>query len=409
LLTPRFLATADGYPNRILPISIIKDQDFYLDEFVAELKPEQISYSVRLVNGHYVSSYPPGVALLAVPLYFIPVLTNALNSPVAITTMARIAAGILAALSAVFVYKILKRFIFGRWPLIITILYAFGTCQWAINSQDLWKHTGTQFLLTAAIYLLFSEKISKNKIMILGFVVASLITVKQLNIVFIGLISLYVFIQYRKYFWQYVLGAVTPALFFVLYNIHYLGTFSDIGYGEGIYNPLAVTSNTNPGNVLGAFFGQFISPARGMLFFSPVLVFAFIGMGLVFKKKNIFPTDLLLFLRLAIPLIVVYAFLVSRWITWWGGSVYGYRMVIDLLPFIILFFIPVIYSRFWQSKNIKGIFFVLLAFSVFVQFSGVIAWDESWYYQNNLNNNLDSKIFWSFADNPVFHYAKKFL
>ncbi|MFA6392111.1 MAG: hypothetical protein WCW66_05195 [Patescibacteria group bacterium] len=411
IVNPYILGTWDGYPNQLLPISIVEDQDFYLDEFADNILPEKIPYSIRLINGHFVSLYPPGVALLVSPLYIIPVLANILNSYVAIMAMVKIAAAILASLSAIFIYKILKKFISGNWSLIITLLYAFSTCHWVITSQDLWKNTGTEFLLTASLLLLFSERVSKNRIVLLGFMVGALITIKQLNIVFIGLFSIYILIQYRKYIWQYIGGLIPPILFIIAYNIVYLGSISDIGYGEGVINPLMSNQFSNSLiNIPVAFLGLFFSPARGMLFFSPVLIFAFIGMGLVFKKKNVLPPNLLLLLKISVPVLFFYSVLVSRWITWWGGSVYGYRMVLDLLPFIILFFIPVIHSNFWKRKSVLYIFFGLLIISVFVQLVGVVSWDSSWFDNLNMNSITDphSKVFWSITDSPIFHYTRRF-
>src|ERR1700693_270786 len=63
----RTIGSGDTLPARYLPFSILLRGTFYLDGLDGFDVP--YLYSVRRVNGHVVSDFPVGSAILAVPIY----------------------------------------------------------------------------------------------------------------------------------------------------------------------------------------------------------------------------------------------------------------------------------------------------------------------------------------------------
>ena len=410
LLTPRFLATSDGLPNRLLPISLVSEGDLYLDEYFLA-GDAQVPYSIRQVNEHFVSIYPPGTGVIVSPLYVLPAVFDLLDSKQAISNMARISAGILAAAAVSLLYLVLRRQVSEKWAIILAFLYALGTCQWTISSQDLWKNSATSFLLCLALFLLLRHLNCARDFIVLGFVAGLLVTVRQLSIVFVLLFGAYILHRYRKNILHFVLGLVPPALLLALYNKVYIGSFLDVGYGRSAVKTIFENEiGFYPGSFIETLSGLFISPARGMFIYSPILLFSLLGLILLFKKK-VLPkkSNLRLLLIYSVPFILLFTVTTAKWKFWWGGSVYGYRMVVDLVPLFILLMAPVVKSGLLNKRIIRYLFFVLFAFSIFVQFTGIVFWDESWFYQHDLKNAEDMQAMWQWDDNPIIHYSKMYL
>ena len=118
-LNHRYQGTADTAPNVYLPISLILHQDFYLDRFPslpnADKKPPP--YYLQPSHGRLISSFPVLPALLAVPVYLGPALwLKAKGIPYSSlvfydtsVTCAKLAASMIAAGSAVFVFLTLAK------------------------------------------------------------------------------------------------------------------------------------------------------------------------------------------------------------------------------------------------------------------------------------------------------------
>ncbi|MEM7823487.1 MAG: hypothetical protein QW633_02445, partial [Candidatus Aenigmatarchaeota archaeon] len=109
-------------------------------------------------------------------------------------------------------------------------------------------------------------------------------------------------------------------------------------------------------------------PYRGLLFFSPFLLFSIAGFISLLKRDE--RLGIVIFLIFVLS-IVVYAF----YPYWWGGSSFGLRYSIHILPFLslsLLFFI----KDFWNSRYVKLIFFITLCLSIFHMFLGFsTAWE----------------------------------
>jgi len=106
----RSISSLDTYPNRFLPISIIREFNLDLDEFPflhkypewMQADPQKAAYYVRKARGHYMSNYPVMPAVLSVPVYVIPVLLGMTDGPPSTTGFSRteIVATLLSKVSA---------------------------------------------------------------------------------------------------------------------------------------------------------------------------------------------------------------------------------------------------------------------------------------------------------------------
>ena len=106
---------------------------------------------------------------------------------------------------------------------------------------------------------------------------------------------------------------------------------------------------------------------RGLLFFSPIFLFAFLGVGYALQKKDGKGPAY----AVPISLIVVNIFLYSAWGDPWGGWAYGPRYLIPSMPWLALF-VAVALSRgpFSAAKKILG--YGLFLFSSAVALLGAL-------------------------------------
>ena len=137
--------------------------------------------------------------------------------------------------------------------------------------------------------------------------------------------------------------------------------------------------------------GLLLSPSRGLLVYSPVMVFAFAGI------LNAWNDDRYGALR---PMSVVFAltvFIQFCWYDWWGGWSYGTRPLVDTMIYLALFLIPVM-DWLWTRKAAAVLFFVTLAWSFFVQGLGAFAssgsrWNNRLVYQLEMKDGRGIQTF----------------
>src|SRR5262249_51366636 len=81
-----------------------------------------------------------------------------------------------------------------------------------------------------------------------------------------------------------------------------------------------------------ALLGNLVSPSRGLLIFSPVLLFGFSGFVFALREER----DRWLSIAF-MTIVVLHWIIVSRAPQWSGGAVYGPRFMIDIVPFLAYF------------------------------------------------------------------------
>ena len=90
-------------------------------------------------------------------------------------------------------------------------------------------------------------------------------------------------------------------------------------------------------HLLSGLAGILISPSRGLFIFSPIFVLTFAGSIYYFKslyRNPLFWTGITWF--------ILHIYLISCWGMWWGSGSFGYRLLTDILPALILLSILVV-------------------------------------------------------------------
>ncbi len=382
----RYLGSGDTAPAELLPIAVLEHHALNFDAFV---RPgEMLPYWFRVKNGHVVSDYPVVPGLLNVPVFAaakaagLPLFENRFRLSLATSAA-------LAAASVLFVFLALRRI--GRSDLAafgFALLYAFGTEVWSVAGKGLFQHGPSLFFLTLALWLLQVETPRAAAIAALSLGLA------------IGIRPTNVLIAAPLVFWEMrrrPRGRAAFLIFFalpvVLVAAHSAGSWGD---------PFTLARNVVPagfsGNVAGGLAGLLLSPARGLFVFSPFLIFAIpAGVAAWRRSGSIFDRCLTVAVVLTLA-----AF--SRWRIWWGGHSFGYRILIEIVPLLVLLIAgawPKSGRRPWAS----ALFTVFAAASIFVQFLGAR------FYPSGFNDDIDREPerLWQIRDSEIPRLAARLL
>lgn len=433
------IQSEDTIPAMFIPVTLIKDQTLYADKyyqmirsqypnpddktFAKDLTPfyfrkvmqeEKVENQVVRVT-HYVSAFPIITGLLAIPVYFVPVI---LGMPITfenLTVLAHVTSALITALSGGFLYLLLtKHFVADKKKaLLLTAVYLFGTINYALISQAPWQHGTMQLFIILGLYFLFNtfaklqngdHKIFKEALfsgLCLGFAVlarptAALYLMFLFVLIYIRYAGVLTKLEQIKAFGIYILTLLTALLFFIWYN----GTFYLSIANQGYYDQLARSWLSKfPEGFLGVWF----SPSKGILVYSPVFIFSLVGLFIVLRRKQ-YKKDLEYLLFGLI--VLLHTLIVGKWKQWYGGWSYGYRMSADVIPFLILLLVPYINSPLYEKT--KKLFYGLFAFSLFMQLLGIAFFDGIWHaaYDKGFTN---TSWLWSIKDSEFVFNIRRIL
>ena len=396
----RSVTSLDTYPTRFLPISIIRERDLDLDEFpFLHRYPEwwhsdrkhEFPYYLTFSRGHYMSTYPVMPAILSVPVYLIPVVAGLPEIGVAVsgyngveivaTFLSKLSASLAVALSVPLVYLAALHLSSRRAALWAALVYAVGTSSWSVSSQGLWQTAMSQPLVALALYLLVRGRTHPWSVAVAGVPLALAVASRYSTAVMAAILAAYVFRYHRNQFRWFALFPAVLAILLLAYNLYHF----------------AAPVHMGPANLLRAldwraFLGLVVSPGRGMLIYSPVLVFAFLPLLDGHLRRD----PLLKAIGIAtVATILLY----SAWERWDAAFSYSYRFLVDLLPGLALY-LAIALQTVLARRPLAVTFFGLTAVSVLVQIVGAFFYPCGW-YETPVSAALVPSRFWDWTDLEV--------
>ena len=399
----RVFESADTLPARFLPVSLLRDHDFYLDEFSCIIDRYKNPYPVRRINNHLVSTYPPWGAVLALPVYLAPVLRGAtqLGQDVLFDLEKR-AAVLITALSVLILFFALRRMTRPRVAWFIAVVYAFGTSSFSLSSQAMWQHGPSQLFLTLTLYCLVRGAATPVFLAWSGLPLGLAVICRPLNIVMALPIAVYVAHKHRDQLIGFILAGVPSLLLFLSYNAVYFGSPIQTGFGATVVSPASLVGKhlfwfSTP--LAEGLAGALFSPARGLFIYSPIFLCSLAGMVLVWRKPG---RVLIKYLSLASLLLLIPVATLSNW---WGGHCYGPRLLADASPILCLMLCPV-FEEFDQKKWLKTVAIGLAVLSVVMHAIGV-AGEITWNI-DLIDFDKHPERVWSWRESPPVLYGTQF-
>jgi hypothetical protein len=397
----------DVASTSLLPIEILERGDFALDKYREFYKRfYHDPYFVAEVNGRLVSRSPVAAAVLAVPFYGLPLGMGWIANP-RLTwlvfpwsgyVVAKFAAAFITALGAVMFFFCARELADLRTSASLTLALAFGTSVWSTATQGLWQQTPSILFQVIAIwFLLRGRRRGADAVAPAAFFLSAATIARPNNGIAALLFTFYVLLFYRSAFWRWIIWAIPPALFFFAYNAIYNGSPFVFGYQDGVAQYIITPQ-------LDALLGLFVSPSRGLLVYSPFLVFALLrGLPAHSGGRAVRPTDSeRLFYWFAASVFALNVLFVSTFKVWDGGWGYGTRNLVDVLPYAVLLLVPT-FTRLrgaWLAA-----FWVMVAYAAIVQSFGLWDYGERWHWHWE-NYNYDV---WNIAENEPLFYLREYL
>lgn len=338
----RVVGTGDSLASRYVPIALWGWGDTSLHP-VARLSRDGHADPYWLMLSpaeEFISTYSLVTPLFVAPLYAPAALYldsvdwNEDSVRGVAKLMEKLAASIVAALSGGLMFVLLRRRVDRASAIFLAVAYAFGTSTWAISSQALWQHGPAQvFVLVGLLFATRSVPLTVGAGIGVLFLSAVILANRLPDAPLAFGFGLYVFASLPTRRAQ--VGLVVAGLV----GVGLLALFNVAQYGSilGGYERLGLRSYTFKRPLLEGLSGMLVSPTRGLLTFSPFLLF------LVFRLRRrglagaFGRLDLCLFVGVAIQYLVI-----ANTAAWRSRFVYGPRMLADALPILVWLLAPVL-------------------------------------------------------------------
>lgn len=381
--------------------SMIYERNIDLDEY-SNLIQKEGDYGIWKGTEHVYNYFPIGISIVAVPFVFVAeyvfelalvinpdLKTKLLEKGFTLINVTNyyyiveyFIASFIAALCAALIFLIARRYININQALVITFVFAFCTSLWSVAGRALWMHGPLMLCLLITIYLLTKEEINVKNIITLGIILAFSFIIRPTGLIFFAGILLYLFLTNKKFAITYLLSGLSVFAFFFVLNYSVYGTIFSPYYQYYVN----IVSEAGHPNFLQALAGNMFSPGKGLLIFSPILIFSAIGIYIKIKAKEFTKLDFSLLL-----IFVSYYVAISLVTKWWDTSSFGPRYISDVLPILIYFIIPYFQHTefFRQKKALSFAFIILLLISFFIHTKGALS--SSIVTSNEANSNEDNK------------------
>jgi len=238
--------------------------------FVPSTSPRSAGWPPPPLPGEHVCSiFPPGVAILALPVLVPAALAGVSPSDAtALLLLGHLAAAIIEAIAVLLLWSVFRRFVSARWSVGLVLLYFLATSVRTVASQALWQHAGVHLGIALALWLVLDDRpMSPRRVFLAGLATGFGTVARQTTaIVLAGIVS-------RRTFLRSVAGFGIGVIPLLVYNAVAFGNPFEQGYGSKPFDtPIPM-----------GLYGLLLSPSRGLFVYAPYLLFAVAALVLAWR------------------------------------------------------------------------------------------------------------------------------
>ena len=371
--------------------SVLEDKSVHFSLAIARFTTPDLGY----VNGKFASLFAPGVSYLVMPGYL-------LGKYFGYSQVGAFAVISLFALANVFLVRAIAiKLEAGKLAATIaSLIFLFATPAFAY-AVSFYQHHVSAFLILLSVYTLLRF----NNVWSLGIIwvlCASSILVDYPNLFLmlpIGVFALgrFIYIKSKEtptisikpLGFLTLLTVVFPLSFFLWFNkisydnpwqfsgtIEAVKALDEQGLPIDLYTTPPIEPQTpgqsekssirffNPRDLLTGFNIHIVSPDRGVIFYTPVMLLGLIGAVISFRNKD-------KFFPVLVGIIGFNILLYSMWGDPYGGWAFGSRYLIPSYA-ILSIFLAIALTRFAKNKILILFFLVLAIYSIVVNALGAI-------------------------------------
>jgi hypothetical protein len=390
LVLPFFLAplhswnigpAGDTVPAELMPIAILHNHSVDFNEILAQYPSQRDSnhlpYWLTLQYGRVVSFYPLVPGLMNLPVYLVAD-EKGYDLYRYRYILSHITSSLICALATGFMFLSLDAICARRRVAIaFAFIFALGTEVWSEASRGMWQHGPSILLLTAALAIIV-RKWSRG-IPLAGVLLGLAIWNRPTNVLIVAPLALYVVLTYRRQIASFVCAMAVPLLFMAIYSYMYLGSVMYLGQGRSMVDDISSPGGYLRGRFSAGLAGLLFSPNRGLLVFDPIF-----AAGLAFLIYATFSRREWSLYRYMLAGVILTLWVYGHWLVWWGGYCFGYRLISELTPLLILATAMAWerwVSRLWMTRRL---FVAATLFSIYVHGLGAF---YAYFSQFNFNPN----------------------
>ena len=313
-----------------------------------------------LPGQHVCSIFPPGVAILALPVLVPAVLAGV--SPADATgllLLGHLVASIVEAIVALLLWSVFRRFVSARWSVGLVLLYFLATSVRTVASQALWQHAGAHLGIALALWLVLDERpASRRRAFLAGLAIGFGTVARQTTaLVLAGIVS-------RRTFVHAVAGFGIGIIPLLVYNAFAFGDPFEQGYGSKPFDT----------PILTGLYGLLLSPSRGLFIYAPYLAFAVAALALAWRVPGEVAARLRALGLVALATLLLYA----TYTEWWGGRVFGARFLDDLAPILFAALAWGVGRGMLDRTLWRGLFWIGAGWSLLLFNAAALVYDQKW-------------------------------
>jgi hypothetical protein len=376
LANGREVWSGDSAPAKYLSCALVRGDGFYLDRYQRDLLKwwphPTMPYYAATVDGHYVSRYPVGPALMALPFTYPQILVLdwlhpgwEASEPDWFDAIAKRSAAAIATLASLALLAILRKLELGTVAWVAATAAALGSALWSTASQSLWQHGPAALMLTSLILLLWPEHPARWRFFTAGVSAAALVCCRPIDLAFAVVTALWVAIRHPRGLRWFVPPAAAMAAALVGYNRAVLGA------AGGYYSTFDAATFGTPW--LEGLQGTLLSPSHGLFVFTPwaIVAVAYLPFAMAQLRRASLVSWLL-------ATLAAHALLISTFSCWWAGLCFGPRYWTEVIPLLAIVFSMALN---WSKAHCKPVFvlsLVLVALSIGIEVLGAFVYPSSW-------------------------------
>ena len=331
-------------------------------------KTDSLTTSPRSAGGpppprpgeHVCSIFPPGVAILALPVLVPAVLAGVTPSDVTtLLLLGHLAAAIIEALAALVLWSVIRRSVSARWSVALVLLYFLATSVRTVSSQALWQHSAVHLAIATALWLVLVERpVSRYRELLAGAALGAGTVARQTTAIVLPGIAR------RRTLVHTVAGFGIGIIPLLVYNAIAFGDPFEQGYGAKPFDT----------PIVEGLYGLLLSPSRGFFIYTPYLAFAVAALALAWRRRG----EVARRLRGLGPAAAATLALYATYTEWWGGRVFGARFLDDLAPLLFAALAWGIGQGLLARTWARRVFWILAGWSLLLFNAAALVYDQTW-------------------------------
>jgi hypothetical protein len=399
----RLIGAIDTVANQLLPIAIVRGDGLVLNRFAETVRDQ---YYVKADGERLLSRYPVLPALLALPTTWLHVV--ALDRLVPgwtrdpnvydgwIRAIAKNAAALVAALTALFLYRLLLHLRLGEVAVATTLATALGSDLWVVASQSPWQHGSAVVFLTLSLLLLVPAQAKRWRLVAGGLAVAASVCARPTSVLFAAPLALWTLSSLgRRALWFLVPAAAVGVLLLGHNWLVFDNPMGGLAEIEGLGHAKHGLTGWVTSEPLTSIAGTLLSPSRGLFVFSPWALLALAALPATRRELARFAV-----IRAALIGLLLFGLVIACYGVWWGGWTFGPRYWTEAMP---LFGVLLGFALAWagrRSRTALYAFRAAIAASIALQAIGAFYYPSSW---NRIPVSVDAQHerLWDWGDTEI--------